>query len=443
MKKRSRTNRIHSRILASALIVLMGLGIGISCSKDTGVSSRRLVGTKPAVGGSNYADFHPQTGVNYDPFANMTLEERRSAIGGPDAAEKYLRIMAKQLARVMADAKTRTILHSVVPDMEQGEIHISKIADKFPQFLEKLSDGFRDAVTNGAISGNLANLIKGDKSDSKTIYKASKALFELEIAVSNPPGKTWNPSQPIPVFFAPIDDESATVIEGIDTNLQSISVPVGGDTAPYTCLVLNFDEDLLEYYRSGSNGESASMLPVPSQKAQPFWDNIFKSISLTSPAYAHYPPYPFDNPPGSPHAPCYSENILQPVKKIAIYNDHEDWPMGAPEIFMGIIWRKPPNEPVLPYRTREEDLEDLDETNVWYTKFDHLRTLHGTCGASGTLQEVYVLEMDPWPGEGDDLGRWYNVGIPTTGIVPNQIDLTTSDVFLRMRRTDQDAWELP
>lgn len=262
---------------------MVSFGIWISCSKDTGVSSinptstddgvssPRSIGTKPAVGGSNYTDFHPQTGVNYDPFANMTLEDRRSAIGGPDAAEKYLRIMAKQLARVMADAKTRTILHSVVPDMEQGEIHISKIADEFPQFLEKLSDGFRDAVANGAISGNLANLIKDDKSDSKTIYKASKALFELEIAVSNPSGKTWNPSQPIPVFFAPIDDESATVIEGIawqpnekipvfyvprddsdgaliegmDANGKTLSIIINtrDETVPYTLLYLNFDED--------------------------------------------------------------------------------------------------------------------------------------------------------------------------------------------------------
>lgn len=245
----------------------------------------------------------------------------------------------------------------------------------------------------------------------------------------------WNPAQPIPVFFAPIDDESATVIEGIDTNLQSISVPAGGDTAPYTCLVLNFDEDspVLHERSSASSGFS-----VPQRKSLWTWRNIWNVFSV-SPAHAHYPIFPFDDDPGVPHDPCYSNKILQPVKKIAIYDDHEDWPMGAPEIFMGIKW---PNEPVQPYRTSEEDLEELDETNRWYeTEFEDLRTLHGTCGGNGKLSQVYVEEMDPWGG--DDLGRWYNVGIPTSGFAPNQVDLTTSDVFLRMRRTNENAWKLP
>lgn len=71
MKKRIRTNRLHRYILASGLI-MVGFGIWISCSKDAsvssidptstddGISGQRSVGTKPAVGSSNYADFHPQ-----------------------------------------------------------------------------------------------------------------------------------------------------------------------------------------------------------------------------------------------------------------------------------------------------------------------------------------------------------------------------------------------
>ena len=70
MKKQIRTNRMHSRILVSALIVLVGIGIGISCSKDAGVSSvdPRPRATKPALPASNSFDFHPQTNANYDPL---------------------------------------------------------------------------------------------------------------------------------------------------------------------------------------------------------------------------------------------------------------------------------------------------------------------------------------------------------------------------------------
>ena len=67
MNKRIWTNRLRY-ILISGLIALVGLGIGISCSKDAsvssisptddGVSGRKSVGTKPAVGGSNYADLN-------------------------------------------------------------------------------------------------------------------------------------------------------------------------------------------------------------------------------------------------------------------------------------------------------------------------------------------------------------------------------------------------
>ena len=121
-----------------------------------------------------------------------------------------------------------------------------------------------------------------------------------------------------------------------------------------------------------------------------------------------------------------------------MYYDHEDWPMGAPEIFVGIIWvQDEENEPVYPFRTTEAQLEDLDDENVWYSDFADITARHGTCGASGTLEIVYIEEMDPWGG--DDLGRWFNVTIPAGGATPNRKDLTTNDVRLRIRRTDQDS----
>ena len=119
-----------------------------------------------------------------------------------------------------------------------------------------------------------------------------------------------------------------------------------------------------------------------------------------------------------------------------MYYDHEDWPMGAPEIFMGIIWRQV-NEPVLPFRTTEEQLEDLDDEDHWYDDFSGLRARHGTCGANGSLQIVYIEEMDPWGA--DYLGKWTNVTIPDDGFTPNRKDLSTNDVLLRIRRTTDDS----
>ena len=67
---------------------MVSFGIWISCSKDTGVSSidPQPLATKPAVV-SEPVDFHPQTGVNYDPFNGMNEEDRKNAIGGREAAE--------------------------------------------------------------------------------------------------------------------------------------------------------------------------------------------------------------------------------------------------------------------------------------------------------------------------------------------------------------------
>ena len=438
MNKRIRTNRLHRYILASGLI-MVSFGIWISCSKDTGVSSidptstddgvsgQRLVGTKPAVGGSNYTDFHPQTDVNYDPFASMTLEERRSAIGGPDTAKKYLRIMTKQVARVMADASLRAVLHNAVPPIEQGEARISEIAKSSPALLATLSTGFKDAVVASGISGDLAQVVQSSTSDSDATYKALRALFELELSVASPSGQTWDPTQSIPVFYAPIGKKSS--IEGNNASLESVSMPIG-DGPSYTCLILNFDENMVVSYRS------SDVSFAPQSKDLWTWQNITNLFSIASPAYAHYPPSPFDDDPEDPHDPCYSEDIIAPVDRVVMYYDHEDWPMGAPEIFVGVIWRQN-NEPVEPFQTTEEQLEDLDDENVWYSDFADITARHGTCGANGSLQIVYIEEQDPW-GE-DDLGRWFNVTIPAGGATPNRKDLTTNDVRLRIRRTDQDS----
>ena len=157
MKKRIRTNRLRY-ILVSGLIALVGLGIGISCSKDAGISSisptstddsgsgQKTVGTKPAVGGSNYADFHPQTGVNYDPFRDMSFDDRKAAIGGSQEAEKYLQVIAHHLAHAMNDAKSRVTLHEVVPKSGEGAIHISRLVTEYPHLLTAVSGDFKNSA---------------------------------------------------------------------------------------------------------------------------------------------------------------------------------------------------------------------------------------------------------------------------------------------------------
>ena len=189
MKKRIRTNRLHRYILASGLI-MVSFGIWISCSKDTGVSSRRSVGTKPAVGGSNYADFHPQTNVNYDPFSGMTREERKAALGGSEGAIKHLQVVARHVAQAMRDSAARELLHRVVPKDKQGDVHLFQIMMDNPAFFGLVSEGFKDAVSNKGIDANLSAIIRDTPSNGEAILKASKALVDVVLTLVTPPGQT-------------------------------------------------------------------------------------------------------------------------------------------------------------------------------------------------------------------------------------------------------------
>lgn len=414
MKKRIRTNRMRHHILILLLMVGMGLGIWISCSKDAGVSSQGLVSTKPAVTAPNSVDFHPQTNVNYDPFAGLSLEDTKAAIGGSDAAEKYLQVIVRHLALVMSDDKARSILNRVVPKLDDGAIHLSQIAIEYPHILNTLSGDFKDAVSDKAIGGELSQIINSTLSDGEAILQASKALFDLELSLVT--SEEWDATEPIPVFYAPLDD-NAIVMVGMDTNLNPITFSITGDSKPqYSFLLLNFDEDLLPMYRQND------IALAPPQNSRSWWD-IMYAFSLTSPAYAHFPPF-LSAPVGVPHDPCYHEDIIQPVNMIIIYNDHEPWWKGAPEIYMGINW---PNEVVHPYKL---DLPDVDKTKKAYTNYAHKRTHHGVCG--GTLSHVFVSE-DDFFGDTDDLGDWFNVSFST----PTR-NLVSSDVYLRMVKTTED-----
>lgn len=142
-------------------------------STDDGVSDQRLVGTKPAVGGSNYADFHPQTGVNYDPFKEMTFDQRKAAVGGVEGAVQYLEVIATHLAHMMNDEKARTILQRVVPKSDEGEVHLTQILIENPYLLTALSSDFKDNIDDKAIGAQLSQVIGSTESNGEAILKAS------------------------------------------------------------------------------------------------------------------------------------------------------------------------------------------------------------------------------------------------------------------------------
>ena len=289
MKKQIRTSRVQY-ILVSALIILVGLGTWISCSKDATVSSTdsTLRATKPALSPS--PDFYPQTNINYDPFDGMNPDDRKNAIGGREAAEKYLQIVTYHLAHAMADDKARGILHENVPKPGEGEIHISQLIMDHPHFLTTISGDFKNSVVNKGTEGPLSLIIRDIETDSEAILKVSKALLDLEIRLVTTKDGSWEPSEKIPIFYTPLDDLQATVIVGVDANLKTVEIPIPEDkqTAPYAFLMINFDEDLLVDQMSAM---SSALHPHPPHKPKSLWSlfNLFDSFGFTSPAYAHLP----------------------------------------------------------------------------------------------------------------------------------------------------------
>ena len=243
MKKQIRTNRMHSRIPVSVLIALVGLGIGISCSKDAGVSSTSpgsgSYATKPTLPASTSLDFYPSKNVNYDPFSGLTLGDRKAAIGGQEGVVKYLQVIARHLARIMNDEKARGILHRIVPKADDGEIHLAQIAMEYPQLLGIMSDGFKNDVVNRAIGGDLLGIIEDTESNGEAFLKVSKALLDLVVMVATPDGQAWDHGQKIPVFYVSPDDNEGALIHGVDAGLKDVSFTINGDKIPYPFLYLN------------------------------------------------------------------------------------------------------------------------------------------------------------------------------------------------------------
>ena len=383
MKQKIRTNSMPYCILLPLLMVGMGLGIWMSCSKNDGVSSITPVSTKPSVADPESVEFHAKAGVNYDPFATMDLDGRKQAIGGPDVATEYLKLIVRHLANAMNDEKARPILHKVVPKWDKGEVKLAQIAIEHPDLLSALSKDFKRAIADRAIEGELSRQVQSSPFDGEALLKVSEALFDLVLTLVTPPNQGWSPSQAIPVFYMPVNDDEASVMEGVDAKLNTITFSLDSEETAFPFLILNFDEDspLL------NDNDKDIELPTSSQGLG-IWNDILNSFSLTSPAYAHPDPYG--------HLPRYHTNVLQPVKEITIYNDHEPgW--NRPEIkvtFVGPVrhgrwlstrWSN--------FYGQTFDLRDVDRTNHKYTNYAHLRTQHGTCGLPVTSIRVWEEDV--------------------------------------------------
>ena len=306
------------------------------------------------------------------------------------------------LARTMNDEKARHILQKVVPKWDKGEVELAQIAVEYPHLLMTLSAGFREAVDNKAIGDELSQRTQKSPFDGKALLQVSEALFDLEITLVTPPGQEWNPSQPIPIFYVPIDDE-ASVITGVDPDLNPITtLSADSEEAPYPFLALNFNEDspLLHWRTEG-------LTSMHKTRSQGFglWHEILNFFNPVSPAYAHVP---------LGHDQCFHSNLVQPVEEITIYNDHEPGWWNKPEIMLTVAWtdRNVGND--------EFNLKKVDKTNKKYTRYADKRTRHGTCG--------YRLDFRVWEDDAfydDEVALWRDVYVGTYRI------LTPSDVTLR------------
>lgn len=346
---------------------------------------------------------------DYDPFNELDDDARKAAIGGITDATVYLKLITVQLAKALQNETARGIIHENIPLWSDGEIKIAQTAIEHPALLTALAQGFKQAVSNKTMSNQLANRVQASQFDEKAILQVAEAMFDLEITLVNPSGQTWNGSGAIPVFFIPVDDKAATVITGVDTNLDSIALDKNFtfEELPYSFLSLNFDEDSPEPNLSSSN------LGQDNVKIFSVWD------FFVSTAYAHHP---------SGHAGCHHNNTIQNVREITLYDDHEDPASNLPEIFIKVYYEN---------NTVNEDprwpLPNVNYENTVYTEYDYLRTRHGIC--AGNLKKIEIIEDDLWV---DDLvAGWSNISFPSANVKT----LTATDARLRVKRTqDSSNW---
>ena len=70
--------------------------------------------------------------------------------------------------------------------MEVGEVHLAQIAITYPQILEAISKGFKDAISDRDIDGQLYQIIGNVETNGEAILKTSEALVDLELSLVTP-----------------------------------------------------------------------------------------------------------------------------------------------------------------------------------------------------------------------------------------------------------------
>ena len=406
--KYGRVKRLKRNIFA--FIIILGAGVIIEtlegCSGDNTFSNP--ASTDPSAAAKKIAstDFQLEDGTDYDPFADMDRKSRQKAFGGAEGALEYFRLIAYHLVSAMNDDEARNILQKAVPTSGR-EAELAQVAINNPYLLKVISADFKDAIAGSSINNALSQHIQDSQFDEEALLQVSEALFDLEITLVTPLGQTWNASQPIPVFYVPTDDE-ASVIKGVDPDLNPITMSATISEAPYPFLALNFNEDSSLLYADPTLSE-----PTPQIFNE--WHGIMNFFNPVSPAYAHGP---------LPHNPYYHTDIIQPVKEITIYNDHEPGFWNKPEIMLGVYWSSG--------QIKQDvfDLVKVDKTNKKYTQYAHKRTRHGEGWDS--------LEFAIWERDvlfDDVLAVWSGIGFA----YETDQTLTATDAKLRVVQTSEDV----
>lgn len=383
------------------------LGIVITCAsscsdKDTAFSPKTNSAGKLALN-----KFQPTPGTDYDPYKNANENERKIALGHIEGATSYFELIIVQLAKALNDKNAREVIYNNTPTWDNGEIKLSKLAVDNPALLEAMGAGFKRSVAEKGVTGQLAQLVQETPFDEKALLWVLEAMFDIEVTLVNPPAQKWAGSEPISVFYIPMND-GAAVISGVDSKLKKVTLSADITEAPYPFLSVNFDED--------------PHIKASTSYGWPEW-NVW-DFFVTS-AYAHTS--------ASPNH-CRHKNVMAPALEIMITKDHEPGFWNKPEIEVLFFW-----DSDFDIRVTKDTvpLPDVDYENVVY-KYPRKRTAHGPCIGEHIL-EIRVIDNDiMWD---DTVSCWKGVYPSSNVRTLRAADSACSekDAYLKIQKTGENS----